>query len=76
MGLLNSLFGCNHKHLSFPITIRGQLRSGASAARSTYVVCLECGHEFPYDWSRMRIVQEDRRAHTAASHTAAPHRAA
>ena len=21
----------------------------------TYVVCLECGKEFPYNWSEMRI---------------------
>ena len=22
----------------------------------TYVVCLDCGHKFEYDWSKMRIV--------------------
>jgi hypothetical protein len=27
--------------------------------RSTYVVCLECGKELPYDWAKMKIVKPD-----------------
>jgi hypothetical protein len=51
------LFGCWHKRLSFPIsTIRGQRRIAASRQTGTYVVCLDCGREFPYDWQQMRIV--------------------
>lgn len=55
--LLDLLFGCSHKHYSFPIsTKRGQRRSGAAAATGTYVVCLDCGKEFAYDWQQMKVV--------------------
>ncbi|HEY6273818.1 MAG TPA: hypothetical protein VIX19_17705 [Terriglobales bacterium] len=33
---------------------KGQRRSG-NAQRGTYVVCLDCGKEFAYDWQKMRI---------------------
>jgi hypothetical protein len=53
-------FGCWHKRLSFPITTRtGQRRSGAALATGTYVVCLDCGKEFAYDWKQMKIVSPD-----------------
>lgn len=53
------LFGCSHKHLSFPITVRGRLRrSPAASVTGTYVICLDCGHEFPYDWQQMRVLNE------------------
>ena len=53
---LDVLFGCSHR-FSFPITVRrGQRRAGAAALTGTYVVCLECGREFPYDWERMTVV--------------------
>jgi hypothetical protein len=59
MGFLNVLFGCTHKKLSFPITVRGARRrnSVAAAATGTYVVCLDCGQEFPYDWSQMKVMR-------------------
>ena len=58
MGFLNMLFGCSHKQLSFPITVRGVgRRSQAASVTGTYVVCLECGQEFPYDWNEMRVVR-------------------
>jgi hypothetical protein len=56
MSLVNLLFGCWHKHYSFPITARGSRRSQAAAVTGTYVVCLDCGKEFPYDWQEMKIV--------------------
>jgi len=60
MTFLDVLFGCSHKNLSFPITVRGARRRPQAAAVSrTYVVCLDCGHEFPYDWEEMRVVRED-----------------
>jgi hypothetical protein len=53
-------FGCWHKNYSFPITARpGQRRSGAALATGTYVVCLDCGKEFAYDWKQMKIVSPD-----------------
>jgi hypothetical protein len=58
MNLLDSIFGCSHKRRSFPITVRGkQRRSPAASVTGTYVVCLDCGHEFPYDWDAMKIVE-------------------
>jgi hypothetical protein len=55
--LLDMLFGCWHKNLSFPITKRpGQRRSQAATLTGTYVVCLDCGKEFAYDWREMKVV--------------------
>lgn len=57
MSLLDMLFGCTHKRCSFPITVRGKRRqSGAASVTGTYVVCLDCGQEFPYDWNKMKLV--------------------
>lgn len=53
----DALFGCWHSHYSFPITVRaGSRRAAASSRTGTYVVCLDCGKELPYDWSEMRVV--------------------
>jgi hypothetical protein len=59
MSFLNALFGCTHKKMSFPITVRGARRRSteAAAATGTYVVCLDCGQEFAYDWSQMKVVR-------------------
>lgn len=55
--LVDMLFGCWHKHYSFPITSRpGQRRSPAASLTGTYVVCLDCGKEFPYDWQEMKVI--------------------
>ncbi len=62
--LLDLLFGCAHKNYSFPITLRAG-RNGAAASR-TYVVCLDCGREFPYDWNEMKVVASPRAGQTAA----------
>lgn len=51
------LFGCWHKNYSFPITAKGnKRRSAAASVTGTYVVCLDCGKEFPYDWAGMKVV--------------------
>ena len=56
MVLFDLLFGCSHKRCTFPITVRGKLRrSEAASVTGTYVVCLECGKEFPYDWQAMKV---------------------
>ena len=55
--LMNALFGCWHNNLSFPMTVRsGSRRSAAASLTGTYVVCLDCGKEFAYNWREMRIV--------------------
>ena len=61
MSLVDLFFGCWHKNYSFPITARGSRRSPAAAVTGTYVVCLECGKEFPYDWQEMKVVDAARR---------------
>jgi hypothetical protein len=55
--LFDILFGCWHSRYSFPMTVRpGSRRNNAAAVTGTYVVCLDCGLELPYDWREMRIV--------------------
>jgi hypothetical protein len=54
------LFGCCHKRLSFPITTKNRRHLEAAEVTGTYVVCLECGKEFPYDWHRMQVVSSSR----------------
>jgi hypothetical protein len=56
--LLNTLFGCSHNRITFPIT-PGRRPAGSRAHRhGTYVVCLDCGQEFRYDWSQMRLGEQ------------------
>ena len=66
--MLDAMFGCWHSRYSFPITVRASSRrSGAAAARTgTYVVCLDCGKEFSYDWHAMKVI-EPRRKESARS---------
>jgi len=52
--------------MSFPITTkRGQRRSAAASQTGTYVVCLDCGKEFPYSWEEMRVVDASQKASSA-----------
>jgi hypothetical protein len=79
MSLFDLVFGCSHKHCSFPITVKGKLRrSEAASVTGTYVVCLDCGKEFPYDWKEMKFVGA--KAETSEAPEAVPilrgHRAA
>ena len=55
--LFDMLFGCWHENYSFPITAKGRMRlSPAARITGTYVVCLDCGKEFPYDWEGMKLI--------------------
>lgn len=54
--LVEALFGCLHRNYSFPLTTRGKRRTGAAVATGTYVVCLDCGKEFAYDWQKMKVL--------------------
>lgn len=57
--IVEGLFGCWHKHLTFPLTARrGTSRPIAARHTGTYVVCLDCGKEFAYDWKQMRVVHK------------------
>jgi hypothetical protein len=65
----DAVFGCKHRRYSFPVTIRGKgVRPQAGALTGTYVACLDCGKEFPYDWQEMKVItsQAERRQYTAA----------
>ena len=56
--LWNAFLGCAHRRTTFPITParRAGFSSVSGATRhGTYVVCLDCGKEFGYDWAEMRI---------------------
>lgn len=54
--LLDALFGCWHRNYTFPRTVRRGERSAAASLTGTYVVCLDCGKELPYDWNTMKVV--------------------
>ena len=55
--LIDVLFGCRHSRYSFPVTLRGSGgRPQAGALTGTYVACLDCGREFPYDWQEMKVI--------------------
>src|SRR5215469_14343026 len=59
--ILRLFLRCSHRHLTRPITPvsqQGVTRGG------TYVVCLDCGTQFPYDWENMRMGRPDRRSRT------------
>ena len=55
--LLNTLFGCSHQRTTFPLTPgRPSAYSARGATQAgTYVVCLDCGKEFAYNWEEMRV---------------------
>jgi hypothetical protein len=65
---VSSMFGCSHQHCTFPITAKrpaSVLSQGApqgAPIKTTYIVCLDCGQEFPYDWKQMKMVPESKRA--------------
>jgi len=70
--LFDALFGCWHTEYSFPITVRaGQRRGKAASVTGTYVVCLNCGKEFAYDWQEMKIVDSSDRINRSM-HALAP----
>ena len=61
--LLNTLFGCSHSRITFPLTPSRKMATSANR-HGTYVVCLDCGKEFAYDWREMKVI-EDVPAYTA-----------
>jgi hypothetical protein len=55
--LVDAFFGCRHSRYSFPVSMRGKARRPQAAALTgTYVACLDCGREFPYDWEEMKVI--------------------
>jgi hypothetical protein len=67
--LIDMFFGCRHSRYSFPVTIRGVARRPQAASLTgTYVACLDCGREFPYDWREMKVItsSSERREYVAS----------
>jgi hypothetical protein len=50
--LLNLLFRCPHRRLTRPIT---PMHKPNTPQGETYVVCLDCGKQFTYDWEHMHV---------------------
>ena len=48
-------FHCNHRRTTFPLTCKPDTRAPRPAYTGTYVSCLDCGKEFEYDWTTMRM---------------------
>jgi hypothetical protein len=64
--LLNTVFFCSHKRTTFPLTPkRGDRVPEAAKRTGTYVVCLDCGKEFPYNWRELRIEPVEAVTHPA-----------
>lgn len=64
--LFDILFGCRHTNYSFPITAKGAKRkTPAAGLTGTYVVCLDCGKEFAYDWKEMKVITAEPEIATA-----------
>jgi hypothetical protein len=67
--LIDVFFGCRHSKYSFPVTVRRMARRPqAGALTGTYVACLDCGREFPYDWQEMKVItsSSERREYVAS----------
>jgi Fe2+ or Zn2+ uptake regulation protein len=65
--LFNFFFGCTHRNTTFPFSARsnGAVRNHHNHA--AYVVCLDCGKEFPYSWEEMRILPEPKESATGVA---------
>jgi hypothetical protein len=65
---VDAVFGCRHSHYSFPVSVRRAThRPQAAAMTGMYVVCLDCGKEFGYDWQEMKVITspDEHRQHLA-----------
>ena len=64
--VFDAVFGCRHSRYSFPITLRNssiEAEVPAAELTGTYVACLNCGKELPYDWREMKVVEFPRDRH-------------
>jgi hypothetical protein len=57
---------CRHSHLTKPFSAASSNRHDSSHSEwesvsankpTPYVVCLDCGRHFGYDWSRMQVMK-------------------
>lgn len=64
--MINALFGCRHRRITRPITPVNKI---APNSQETYVACLDCGRQFIYDVSVMRMGAEISRPAVSDSHS-------
>jgi predicted transcriptional regulator len=57
-------FFCRHRHISQPFSAAAETSDTStdwnpvrSVNSGHYIVCLDCGKHFSYDWAKMRIVK-------------------
>lgn len=50
--VIQLLFRCSHKRITLPMT---PVSKPGGPAGKPYVVCLDCGGQFAYDWKEMRM---------------------
>jgi hypothetical protein len=50
--MFSALFGCRHKRTTRPIT---PVHRPGDRPAGTYIACLECGKQFHYDTTNMRV---------------------
>jgi hypothetical protein len=62
MRIFNALFRCLHKRTTFPMTTRREQNRSQAEQNGMYVVCLDCGTEFAYNWKEMRIQWQEKHA--------------
>jgi hypothetical protein len=60
--VINFIFRCSHRRLTRPISAR---TNPGSPLAEVYVVCLDCGKQFEYNWAEMRIGKPARRVAAA-----------
>jgi hypothetical protein len=54
--MLERLFGCSHRRTTFPMRPPSRVVVPTDGSRRCdYIVCLDCGREFSYDWNAMRL---------------------
>jgi hypothetical protein len=53
--LIETFFGCAHSRTTFPLTPSRRSKLSEGSRKGTYVVCLDCGKEFDYNWKEMRV---------------------
>ena len=58
--------GCSHRHTSLPFSESSSSRKASHATEwdaitpsqtGIYVVCLDCGRHFDYDWATMKVIR-------------------
>lgn len=53
--IFERFFGCSHRKTTFPLSRKRASEKVTDSAKAAYVVCLDCGAEFEYDWHAMKI---------------------